>query len=493
MRRLPVLLVLVASVASAQVSMVGDIVVVQDPSGAITNLVAGMSPGAILPSPAEQFCRAAYNQMRTVLPDEFDGVITFSTSEAINDINNVWQGSPVRAAGTGYGRQNSPWANTYNGQKISQCVFMGTLGRTASFLPGLPGAEALPANPDSPWSPSLGIQLPIPSLTGIEMLGHEYGHHWLMGIEFDQNDGRGRQHFIRGFNGGSSENTNDPGSPNQHYSRFADSRSVMYGECITDLGNGSFEMKGCARKYSHIDQYLMGLRGANEVTPMMVLEDPADPGKGVDTVSLGASASPSIVTGKVRHDVTADEIIRAMGARIPAYPNAQNCWRVAFVVVLAPGQTTVPPAMLQKVERYRARWGPWFRFATDDRGTMDTRINGNGCLVNPPDGGVVVPDAGTPDAGQPQVDAGMPPEPDAGQPEADAGVSEPDAGGEVIADDGGTTAPQADGGPSKWDTYVPLDTGKIRPGCGCGAAGGFEVLALLGLVTAVAARRARRR
>ncbi|MEW5742426.1 MAG: hypothetical protein AB1938_26145 [Myxococcota bacterium] len=483
--------VLVAQAALAQVSTVGDIVVIQDPTGAITNLVTSMTPTSIIPSQQEQFCRAAYNAMRTVLPDQYDGIISFSTSEDITDLNNVWQGSPVRSAGSGYGRQNSPWVNTYNGQKISQCVFMGTLGRTAAFFPGLPRTEPLPPNPDSPWMPSIGVPIPIPSLTGIEMLGHEYGHHWLMGIEFDQNDGRGRQHFIRGYLASGDPMTQ--GSPNQHYSHFADSRSVMYGECITDLGNGTFELRGCPRKYSHIDQYLMGLRAASEVSPMMVLEDAAMSGQGVDTVAMAANSSGSTVSNMIRHDITADEIIRAMGARIPAYPMAQNCWRVAFVVVLAPGQTTIPPAMLQKVEAYRARWGPWFSFATDGRGTMDSRINGNGCVVNPPtDGGVVVvPDAGQPDAGQP--DAGRP---DAGDPEEDAGIIEPDAGeqpdagGEIIPEDAG--AQGRDAGPSKWDTYVPNDTGKIRPGCGCGATGGFEVMALLGLLGAVL-RRARHR
>jgi len=486
MRFVSLAVAVVAQVAFAQVTVVGDIVVVQDPTGAITNLVAGMNPGAILPSPQEQFCRAAYNQMRTVLPDEFDGVISFSASEAINDINNVWQGSPVRADGTGYGRQNAPWANTYNGQKIGQCVFMGTLGRTQTFFGG-PGTEALPPNPDSPWSPSLGIPIPgVQSLTGIEMLGHEYGHHWLMGIEFDQNDGRGRQSFIRGYNDGNPEG-GQQGSPNQHYSHLADSRSVMYGECITDLGGGSFRIQGCQRKYSHIDQYLMGLRAPSEVTPMMVLEDPASPGQGVDTIAMSATSSGTTVNGLTRHDISADEIIRAMGARIPGYPNAKNCWRVAFVVVLPPGQTSLSSTMLQKVERYRARWGPWFNFATDGRGTMDTRIYGNGCLANPPDAGVAF-DAGQPelDAGQPELDAGRP---DAGQPEPDAGPEAPDAGVDELTDSG-VVQPNPDAGPSKWDTYVPTDTGKIRPGCGCGAAAGVDLLALVGLV-ALAARRRR--
>jgi hypothetical protein len=474
---------LAAGVALAQpVQMVGDIVVIQDPNGAITNLVSSM--GAFIPSPQEQFCRAAFNVARTHgLPDEFDGIISFSTYEGWNDIQNVWQGPPVRADGTGYGRQTVPWANTYNSSRLGQCVFMGTLGQTAGLIPQL-RTTPLPNNPDDEWAPSIGIPIPgVKSLTGIEMLGHEYGHHWLLGIEFDQNDGRGRQHFIRGFGGDNGENGQE-GSPNQHYSHYADSRSVMYGECITDLGNGSFRIAGCERKYSQLDQYLMGLRGPNEVAPMMVLEDPANPGKGVDTVAMSRSGSKT-VSGLVRHDVTVDEIVRAMGARIPAVPNARTCWRVAFVVVLAPGQTTIPQAMLDKVNRYRARWGPWFNFATDGRGTMDTRLTGNGCVTFGGDGGVIVPPV---DAGQPMLDAG--------QPEDDAGVVEPDAGTppeELDAGQGGEDAgsespmPLVDAG---IDAMPPDDIGKLRPGCGCSALPAAELAAL---ATAVALARRRRR
>jgi MYXO-CTERM domain-containing protein len=479
LRVLITVLTTVSAAAMAQVTQVGDILVVQDPSGAINQLI-GMDNMSIFPSKQEQFCRASFNAVRAAgLPDLFDGVITFTASESLTDIDNVWQGSPVRSDGSGYGRTNAAWANTYNSTKLGQCVFMGTLGRTQSFFGG-PGPEALPSNPDSDWAPSLGIQIPgITSLTGIEMMGHEYGHHWLMGVEFDQNDGRNRQHFIRGFSG--SDDMGQGGSPNQHYSHYADSRSVMYGSCIRDLGNGSYEVKGCERKYSQIDQYLMGLRDSTEVAPMLVLEDPSDPGRGVDTVAYSRSSSGTTVNGWTRHDITADEIVRAMGARIPASPTARRCWRVAFIVVLAPGQTAMTQAMLDKVNRYRNRWGPWFNFATDGRGTMDSRITGNGCVTFPgsPDAGVVV----EVDAGVTDPDAGVVVEPDAGMTvEPDAGtVEEPDAGQPMMG--------QPDAGPSKEDTRVPFDTGKIRPGCGCSTPGGGELFALLAGVIALARRR----
>lgn len=457
MRRLSLLLVgCWSAVVQAQVTLVGDIVVVQDPTNAITSLVS-LDNMSVFPSHQEQFCRAAYNAMRTVLPDEFDGVISFSAADGtITDLDNVFQGSPVRSEGSGFGRVTSPSASTYNGQKISQCVFMGTLAKTASFIPGLPGTEALPSNPDADWGPSLGIQVGK-SLTGIEIMGHEYGHHWLMGVDFDLGKGAGKQNYIRAYNeGNNNEGGGSMGYANQHYSHLADSRSVMYGECITPIaGTSDFKVAGCERKYSQIDQYLMGLRPATDVAPMLVLEDPANPGKGVDSIALNRTASPTTVKGMIPHMISADDIIRAMGSRTPAYGVAQHCWRVAFVVVLPQGMTTIPPALLQKVERYRTRWLDWFPFATDGRGSMDTHVTGvSTCLDRSTDAGVVI-DAGV-DAGQ--VDAGT--DVDAG---ADAGeVVEPDP-------DAGTTA-LPDGG-----TTVAPGTTKIRPGCGCADAQGTDL------------------
>lgn len=498
-RAIVVAATLLASLASAQVNVVNDILIVQDPSGQITRTL-GMDNTSIFPSKAEQFCRAAFNAARLGgVPDHFDGIISFTTNEALTDIDNVWQGPPVRSTAKNIGRDPSflNTTSTYNSNKLGQCVFMGTLGRTGSFFPGLPpGPEPLPPNPDSPWSPSLGITIPIPSLTGIEMLGHEYGHHWLMGIEFDQNDGRGRQHFIRAFGGANGENGN-MGSPNQHYSQLADSRSVMYGECIDDLGNGSFKLRGCDRKYNHIDQYLMGLRGACEVSPMMVLEDPASPGQGVDSIPYGKNSSGRTVNGFTKHEITGDEVVRAMGRRDPAYPHAQRCLRVAFVVVLTPGQTQVPAAMLAKVDRYRQRWNQWFTFATDGRGTMRTNVAGPGCpvqlpIADPcepdagvrwPDGGLYVPVDGGPveeDAGVEPMDASVVEPPDASV-EPDAGET-PDAG---EPDDAGVITPPRDGGTPQ---CLDCDLVKVRDGCNCGATDA-SWLAALGLAFSLRRRK----
>ncbi|MBI3181324.1 MAG: hypothetical protein HYZ28_04200 [Myxococcales bacterium] len=453
-------LAFVAMTAQAQVSTVGDVVIVADPNGTITNQM--WIPG---------FCREAFNAVRAGgFADIYDGIFAFSAYEGWNETQNTWYGAPVRYTAQGIGRSGTNLLGQgFNSSKLSQCVFMGTLG-SLSVFPGFPPHEPLPPNPDD-LVRAFGL---FSGQTGVEMLGHEYGHHWLMGVEFDRNDGLGKRHFIRGCEGGSDPS--QPCDPNQHYSALADSHSVMYGSFVTDLGGGSFKLEGGVRRYGLLDQYLMGLRAPTEVPPMMIV----DPGTGEGDPSQPLPKGSSRTATGTRVDVAVEDVVRAMGTRVPAYPSAQSCWRVAFVVVLAPGQTSAPPAMLQKVEAYRKRWGPWFSFATDARGTMDTRLSGAGCIAPPTDGGTVVQDAGTVPADAGVADSGV----------ADAGTEPVDAGSEP-GNNEPPVQPATDGGngPSKWETLE--DTGKLKPGCGCGAAVGANLLALAAAMLLLRRRRIR--
>lgn len=447
---------LTGTAASAGTFAVGDVVVVEDTSGAIhanVDIMNGPPPIGLL-APGGAFCRDAAKQVIPVMGDNYDGLFTF-TPKLLDDLSNVQQGQPVRWSTRGIGENTFDWGSQFGSPaKLSQCVFMGSLPK-------------LPANPDGPAIALLGLPLGI---TGTELMGHEYGHHWMTWVHYDKNDGRGPRDMLRGF----EPSQDDPmmGTLNGHYGFHVNSQSVMYGNFITDNMDGTFTLRGGQRKYGPLDQYLMGLRGASETPPTMLLDDGT--GHSSPAGAHGPSGSMN-VTGMTRIDVTVDDIIRAEGPRIPAYPNAQSCWRVAFVLVVPPGQTH-SAADVAKVEAYRARWQQWFTWATDGRGTMDARLTGNGCLRVPPPG-----DGGT-----------VTPEPDAGTP------VEPPAMGEVpymtvpIPDDTPlTTVPppaQPPRMPTKEDTRIDLGNGKLKPGCACGA-GGELVFALGALALALRRRR----
>ena len=199
-------LTIALALAGTRAAAQSDVAVVLDTNGAIHG-------GFPLQS---AFCRETAKRFLQANPDQFDGVVTFTT-RSLSDLENVQQGTPVML--TAQGISTSPSFNfsaSYgSNNKLAQCVFMGSL-------------QKLPNNPDGPVQVFFGLPL---GLTGVELVGHEYGHHWLLWLMYYKADGRGPQHLLRGY---------ESGSPNGHYNYHADSHSVMYGNFITDHGNGSF-------------------------------------------------------------------------------------------------------------------------------------------------------------------------------------------------------------------------------------------------------------
>ena len=449
MKKITVVLFTAAVSAHAGTFAVGDVAVVEDTGGQIhanVDLMAGPPPIGLV-APGGAFCRDAVKQVIAALGDNYDGVFTF-TPKLLDDITNVQQGQPVRWSTRGIGTNTFDWGSQFGSPaKLSQCVFMGSLPK-------------LPANPDGPATALLGFPLGI---TGTELMGHEYGHHWMTWVHYDKNDGLGRRDMLRGYD---QQDPNDPGNLNGHYGYHVDSRSVMYGNFITDNGDGTFTLRGGPRKYGQLDQYLMGLRAPNEVAPTMLLDDGT--GHSSPAGAHGPSGSQT-VTGMTRVDVTADDVIRAEGPRVPAYPNAQSCWRVAFVLVVPPGQS-YSTADVAKVEAYRARWEQWFSWATDGRGTMDARLMGNGCLRNPP----------------PTMDAGT-----TTPPEEETFSEVPYMTTPVLDDT--PVVPVAPPVVPKVVEEPPVepDTIKLKPGCACGAGG--EWVLVLGAAGLLARRRRQRR
>lgn len=398
-----------------------------------------------------RFCKETAKQFFQTHPDQFDGLVTFS-AKTLSDFENVQQGTPVRSTAQGLGRDTTwNWTAQYGSAgKLSQCVFMASLSR-------------LPANPDSYVPGPFGLPF---GLTGVELVGHEYGHHWLMSANFDKGNGQGEWDLLRGYEESGDGTT---GSPNQHYSAYTDSRSVMYGSWVTDNNDGTFTLRGGDRKYSELDQYLMGLRAPSEVNPIMTVdEDGSHHGSPAVAMPKGSSLTMS----GTRVDVTIDDVIRANGARIPDSTTAQKCWRVAFVLVTQ-GNNLPTAADVAKVETYRARFTNWFNWATDGRGTMDTRLSGSGCTANPP--------ANTADAGT--NNGGNNPKPDAGTAKSDGGTPSNTGGGEQLpgANGGGAaTNVTPEGEEELPPAYNKDNIDKLKPvGCGCNSGPGLFALFLL--------------
>jgi hypothetical protein len=200
---------------------------------------------------------------------------------------------------------------------------------------------------------------PYLAFDGFEFLAHEVGHRWLARLRFRDDSGRVSSALL--------------GRGAVHWSFFLDSQaSVLEGNALRDLGGGRFETVDFARRYSPLDQYVMGLRAPEDVPPLFYVERPDDfrPSRGYK-----ASSSPEAgvsFTG-TRREVRIEQVIAAMGPREPAAGAAPTVLRQAYVLV----SDAAAPATAERraaLARIRARFEPYYRAATDGRGQVRTHL-----------------------------------------------------------------------------------------------------------------------
>ncbi|MBI5528286.1 MAG: hypothetical protein HY897_18290 [Deltaproteobacteria bacterium] len=324
---------------------VGDVAVVEDLSGAIH-----ANPSF----DREALCREAARVFYKTHPDEFDGLVVL-TAKQLDFISYIQTGLGVKNTETGFGQPSYDYTSRYGSAgRLQECVRMGDLYH-------------MPDDPDEVGPSTYHIK-------GIEVLAHEYAHHWLLWVTYDKGDGVKVDRF------------REEQGIKDHWSYCANSHSVMYGNFITDLGNGSFLMEGGDRKFNTLEQYLMGLRPPEEVEPVWYVDKD-------QRTDLPLKKGETETTTGNKVEFTVDDVIRAMGQRNPSYPQAQNTWRVGFILVTEAGHEAAPE-QIAKVDRYRARWETFFNWATDGNGTMITAL-----------GSATVTDAGQNDSGT-AVDAG---------------------------------------------------------------------------------------
>jgi hypothetical protein len=194
---------------------------------------------------------------------------------------------------------------------------------------------------------------------GFEFLAHEVGHRWLARLVFRDAAGRPSNALLgRGL---------------VHWSFFLDTQaSVMEGNAIADRGGGRFETVDITRGYSALDQYAMGLRAAAEVPPFFYVDDPDDfrPNR---AFKFSSTPEVGISFAGIRKDVRIEDVLAALGPRVPEAGRAPQVLRQAFVLV---ADETAPATESRRaaVARIRARFGPYYRAATDGRGTADSTL-----------------------------------------------------------------------------------------------------------------------
>ncbi len=226
-----------------------------------------------------------------------------------------------------------------------------------------------PDNPEDAYTGAIGGVY-----NGLEVIGHEVGHLWLVGAKYK--DENGSHCTLRALmpdaqpSGGECDGYKDSDF-HIHYSYYFDSRSVMFGSFIEDLGGGQFRFYNEKRGFSPLDQYFMGLRDKSEVPEMLL----------VNTGNISDSSNTPLKKGETKTisgkgvKVNIGQIIAALGDREPA---TEPChMKMAFAVIYPKGQ--VPShAVLQKAENYRVKFEEYYIWATSNRGSVDTTLDGSG-------------------------------------------------------------------------------------------------------------------
>lgn len=362
-----------------------------------------------------------YAQTKT---DAYDGLVFFRSTGACGLLASP-EGWPVKQDQEGIGRPTSNASAKYGSKgRLRQALKMGNIDCFADDTevphPGIPGY----------------------SLTGVELIAHEFGHHTLASAKYDTGDGTGPRCWLRSTSGsGSFDGACDSeagAAATNHWSAWFNQGSVMYASVLEDLGHGSFRATNPGLKYGPLDQYLMGLRAPEEVGPMFLVERIW----GADSDNVPPLRGQSRTFKGARIDFTIDDVIRALGPRVPSRDACH--WKIGLAMVHPPGG---PPTekQLERMAKYMTRWEEFHAWATDGRGSLDATLDGRG--------------TGT--EGCPATAAPGPDDPlaDEGTPEAVEGASEEVAVPEDVEAAEEVKVPEEVQGPAEVpaqvDVYVP--------------------------------------
>lgn len=212
--------------------------------------------------------------------------------------------------------------------------------------------------PSDPQAHAAGLN------SAISIVCHEQGHRWLAYVRFD-----------------ADHDVSDDllGRENAHWSFLVDTRtntqgtfsSLMEGNAWRDGGAGTFTtIESAVNYFTPLDQYLMGLRPADEVGEIHYLVTNAQLTEFLREKSPFSGFSMSAA----RKTISVAQIVAREGQRLPDAANAPKEFRVAFILLTERG-TTPSSATLEKLSRYRNSLVRYFSLSTEGRASMDASLN----------------------------------------------------------------------------------------------------------------------
>ena len=274
---------------------------------------------------------AASRRFYQTHPDDFDQLVFWSETTVVTDAFAFE--TTVKNAITGTGLD-----------QIDHAAEFGSAGALQSLI----NMDRISKYSDVPSAKLFG------EYSTLGLLAHETGHRWLARLQFVDADRVVSDRLL--------------GRQRAHWSFFMDSDgSVMEGNEIDDLGGGAFRTNSSAEKYSRLDLYAMGLADAAEVPRWFYIDAP------LSSRSRETPPIAGLTLHGTRRDVLIQDVIDAMGPRVPAAAESPRLHRQAFVFVRR-ASAVQDPQDLARLSRIREQFGPFFSRATENRMAVRTTL-----------------------------------------------------------------------------------------------------------------------
>ncbi|HXG58187.1 MAG TPA: hypothetical protein VNL91_04120 [Thermoanaerobaculia bacterium] len=310
--------------------------------------------------------KSVQTDFRTLTEDETSGPILEAFTLPPLNVGAVW--SQIRSA-YGYRDDEIDGVAIYQNFLTDLVLYAGAYSTGGNA--GARGVKtATTLGPEFPRTPALmhmnkiGYGWNRNDDLAAHVVMHEFGHRWLLSLNIRESGA-----VTRVLNPASSHPAQYVHTAAPFRVRSERDASVMGGSSFApNATNTSFTSPPFSNySYSGLDLYLMGLASPDEVEPWFYIAD--------SSPKLGDAYYPppeSTFSG-TRRDVTIQQVIDAMGPRVPAYPGTQRHFRVLFVLVTDPDRP-VEESEVEGVTRYASLLESGFAKATGRRAEVATFV-----------------------------------------------------------------------------------------------------------------------
>jgi hypothetical protein len=294
----------------------------------VATLPSGATAVAELFAPtAELDLIAASRRFYERHPDEFDQLVFFTDTRVVHDAFAF----------------ETTVQNSIQGIGVEAFDFSAELG-SAGALQSVVNMDNIAKYPDAPTQKLIG------EYSTLGVLAHETGHRWLARLLFSDVNRQTSDQLL--------------GRQLAHWSFFTDTDgSVMEGNDIEDLGGGVFRTGSSPEKFSRLDQYAMGLLSPSEVPAWFYVESPISSRQREDSAIAGLTFNGT------RRNVVIQDVIEALGPRVPAAGDAPRLHRQAFIFVRRAG-AALDERDLARLRSIREQFPAFIRRITDNRMTL---------------------------------------------------------------------------------------------------------------------------